>query len=40
MSYHIRNDLDISKTAYGDVQWDGATLPDELIEAAIQLAAQ
>ena len=40
LSYHIRNDLDISKTAYGDVQWDGATLPDELIEAAIQLAAQ
>ncbi len=40
LSYHVRNDLDTSKTAYGDVPWDGVTLPDELIEAAIQLAAQ
>jgi len=40
LSYHVRNDFDSSKTAYGDVPWDGATLPDELIKAAIQLAAQ
>jgi hypothetical protein len=40
LSYHVRNDFDTSKTVYGDVTWDGATLPDELVEAAIQLAAQ
>lgn len=39
LSYHVRNDLDTSKTAYGDVAWDGATLPNELLEAAIQLTA-
>lgn len=40
LSFHVRNDFDASKTVYGDVEWDGATLPDELIEAAIQLSAQ
>lgn len=40
LSFHVRNDFDTSKTVYGDVAWDGATLPEELVEAAIQLAAQ
>lgn len=40
LSFHVRNDFDASKTVYGDVEWDGATLPDELIEAAIQLSEQ
>ena len=37
LSYHVRNDLDASKTAYGDVKWNGMNLPDELVEAAIHL---
>ena len=40
LSYHVRNDLDASKTTYGDIPWYGSNLPDELIDAAIQFAAQ
>lgn len=40
ISYHVRNDTDASKSVYGDVEWDGVALPDDLIEAAIQLVAQ
>jgi hypothetical protein len=37
ISYHVRNDEDISKTKFGDTSWDGRSLPNELIYSIIHL---
>ncbi|WP_170403065.1 hypothetical protein [Ruegeria arenilitoris] len=34
ISYHARNDNEPEKTAYGDVEWDGVSVPTELIASA------
>lgn len=37
ISFHARNDSDPEKTTYGDQEWNGLSVPDELIEGATSI---
>ena len=38
LSFHVRNDVDPTKTAYGDIEFDGSTLPEALVESIREIA--